>query len=248
MIYENEKIWFQLKRLWVLFPFVLILFLYLLYLSQFELRKYVTHKEEYRIAEAEIINLDIVVDKGFRGKNYSYYSEIEVLNNTEQTYVIVRDTRDYIGRKIKVAVNIHNSNDVCRLEWLRPKDEMGGMLYGCAGTLVLLLIGKVLSYFNLKKVYYRIDSLFEEEVEIKRKELEKIRLEERGAIVKRIRREANDIITMETVQIQCSMLDSDRILKSPKMLGHTFLKEGDYIKLDNSKEEENYINWTQYFI
>ncbi len=247
MIYENEKIWFQLKRLWVLFPFVLILFLYFLYLSQFQLRKFVTHKEEYRIEEAEIINLDFVVNKGFRGTNYSYYSEIEVLNNTEQTYVIVRDARDYIGRKIKVAVNIHNSNDVCRLEWLRPKDELGGMLYGCAVTLILLLIGKVVSYFNLKKVHYRIDSLFEEEVEIKRIELGKLRLEECGAIVKRIKREANDIITMETTQIYCCLIETDEIIKSPKVLGHTYLKEGDYIKVDNEGSVEEQINWSKYF-
>ncbi len=248
MIYESEKIWFQLKRLWRLFGFVVLIFLYLLYLCQIDMFHYITHKDEFEVIEAEIVNLDMTVEKVLRGKRYSYYVEVQVLDNNGRTYRIVRDVSDYVGKGVKVAINKNNPNDICRTEWIKPKDGVWVLTCGMGWILFLLSLGKILSYFKLKRVFNRIDSEYMSEVAEKRLYSVDVNVNEKNVMVTRIKRDANLAITMETSQIYCRIPKSDEIVKSPKMLGHTFLKEGDYINLDNGTEAEKDINWAQYFI
>ena len=248
MIFEREKIWFQLKRLWRLFGFLLLIFMYLLYLCQIDMFHYIAHKEEFDVIEAEIVNLDMTVEKVLRGKRYSYYVEVQVLDNNGRTYRIFRDVSDFVGKSVKLAINKNNPNDVCRAEWIRPKDGIWVLTCGMGWILFLLFWGKILSYFKLKRVFNRIDSEYMSEVAQKRLHSVQMNVTGKDVMVTQIKRDANLAITMETSQIYCRLLKSDEIVKSPKMLGHTFLKEGDYIKLDNGTDAENNINWAQYYI
>ena len=246
MIYENEKIWFQLKRLFKLFVFILLIFLYLLYLCQTDMFHYLIHKEEFEVIGAEIVSLDMTAEKVLRGKRYSYYAKVQTEAKGEQTYQIFRDVNDFVGKKVNIAVNKKNPNDICRAEWIRPKDGIWVLTCAMAWILFLLSVGKILSYFKLKRVFQRIDIEYMSEVARKRVYFFDMDVNEKDAIVWQIKRDANPAITMETTQIYCRLTKSDEIVKSPVMLGHTFLKKGDYIKLDNSAEND--INWGQYFI
>lgn len=246
MIYENEKIWFQLKRLFKLFVFILLIFLYLLYLCQIDMFHYLIHKGDFEVIEAEIIDLDMTVEKVLRGKRYSYYVEVQGVDNSEQTYRIFRDVNDFVGKKVNIAINKKNPNDIYRAEWIRPKDGIWILTCAMGWVLCLLSFGKVLSYFKLKRVFDRIDREYMSEVAKKRVYFSDVNVNEKDAVVVQIKRDANPNITMETSQIYCRLTQSDEIVKSPMMLGHTFLKKGDYIKLDNSAEND--INWGQYFI
>ena len=71
---------------------------------------------------------------------------------------------------------------------------------------------------------------------------------EKDAVVTKIKRDENLSITMETTQIWCRLTETNERIKSPAMLGHTYLKVGDSIRLDHGTEEDERVNWSNYFI
>lgn len=246
MLNEGDKLGFELKRLWILFPFCAVMFFYLMYLCQYDMLHYMMHKDSYEVAEAEVIDLEMQEYSTMRGDGQRYFAEIRISNEDGRTYIISRDRNDAIGRRIKVAVHRQNPNDIYRIAWMRPKDGIWILTCGLGWILVLLIVGKIASFFMLKKVFERLDREYAAAVKEKRMQISFAEPEEECFIVSKIKRDANPTITMETAQIYCRLSQSDEVVKSPKMLGHTFLKERDYIKLDNNAEND--INWGQYFI
>ena len=241
MIYESEKLWFQLKRLWRLSGFVMVFFLYLLYLCQADMLHYIIHKDEYEVVEAEIISFDMTVEKKFRGGNRcSYYAEVKSLNNSGNTYWISRDVDDFVEKKVYIAINKDNPSVICRAEWIRPKDNIWILTCGMGWILILLFLGKILSCFKLKSVFSRIDQEYLSAVEQERLHLteREVNVCEKDVIVTKIKRDANLSITMET----------NEIIKSPVMLGHTYLEVGDFINIDDATEKEERVNWSNYFL
>ncbi len=248
MLNEGDKLWFELKRLWILFPFCAVMFLYLMYLCQYDLIQYTIHKADYELLDAEVIDLDMREYSTLRGDEQRYFAKIRILGEDEKNYTISRDKSDYIGKKIKVAVHRQNPKDICRIAWMRPKDGIWILTCGLGWILVLLLLGKIVSCFMLKKVFGRIDSAYALEVKEKRKQISFAESGEQSLTISKIKRDANLAVTIETVQIYCLRGENGEVVKSPKMLGHTILRKGDRILPDKDTETEVGVNWSQYFI
>ena len=248
MLNQGDKLGFELKRLWILFPFCVVMFLYLMYLCQYDMLHYMMHKDSYEVMEAEVLHMGMQEYSTMRVDQQRYYAEIRISNEDERTYIIPRDRSDAIGRRIKVAVHGQNSNDICRIAWIHPKDGIWILTCGLGWILVLLIVGKIASFFMLKKVFERLDKEYASAVKEKRMQISFAEPEEDCFVVLKIKRDANIEVTLEMVQIYCYRGEEEGIIKSPKMLGHTILREGDRIPTDEDGEINKEVNWGKYFI
>ena len=63
----------------------------------------------------------------------------------------------------------------------------------------------------------------------------------------KVKRGFDKTATFETVQLICLAEKSNKKIKSPKMIGHTYLKKGDRIKAKEGQESSNLqIDWSLY--
>ncbi len=248
MLNEGDKLGFELNRLWILFPFCAVMFLYLMYLCQENMIYYMMHKDSYEVMEAEVIDLKMREYSTMHGDRQRYLTGIRVSNEDGRTYIISRDKSDTIGRQIKVAIHRQNSNDICRIAWMQPKDGIWILTCGLGWILILLIAGKAASCIMLKKVFERLDEEYDAAVKEKRMQISFAERGEECLVVSKIKRDANMEVTLERVQIYCHQGEKGEIIKSPKMLGHTILRKGDRILPDKDTETEDGVNWSQYFI
>jgi len=250
MFDENERLWIHLKRLFRLFPVTFLLWLWLMMTYQDEYMGYLLHRSDYRIFEAQVFSLDMETVHSWRsGDTYLYYTTVSFLDDTKKEAILHRDINDYEGRIIKVAVNKQNPEDVRRVGWLHGKGSVRDYVRVLEIVMLLLLFGKIISHFKLKKMWCRIDKIYEREVIARREELLKLEEKDKNVLVTKVIREANDMVTLESVRIKCCLTETGEIIKSPLFYGHTILHEGDYIKLDKDIiEKEEAVQWAQYII
>lgn len=247
MIYENEKIWFQFRRLWKLFPITLAAFLYLFCLCQESYFAYSFHKEDYRIEEGEVVGIRVREERTARGSRfYRYDSEVKIANGSEEVFLIAKDRRDSVGRRIKVAVHKENPGVIRRTEWLWIQDSIEGWMCGFGIGLLFLGIGKILSCYKIPKVYERLDKYYAEEVRLKRNELSNGDKNHGNAVVTRICRGVNETITAETVQVYYKLPGKEQEFKSPKFIGHICLREGDLVPVEMQADVD--VNWSKYIV
>ena len=239
MLKDEEKKWVTLDKLYLSILIYAIIIIYALSKGEKDYLDYAFHKSDYTVEMGSITEIYEYVYSNFRGKHYMTYSKVKL---SDQSIIeVITDEGDFVGKMIPVAIRADGK--VQRTQFIRFKSHLTFIFVFFSLLSIFLLVIKGICIVKTKRILDRLDREYIGKV---KKELGQTETGEDITVIK-VKRGFDKTATFETVQLICLAEKSNKKIKSPKMIGHTYLKKGDRIKAKEGQEpSDRQIDWSLY--